>query len=61
MEQLTRNVPEEFSKYILYCRGLQFEEKPDYNYLRSLFKQIMSRIGYDYDGVFDWVLKKDGR
>lgn len=61
VEQLTRNVPEEFSKYILYCRGLQFEEKPDYNYLRSLFKQIMSRIGYDYDGAFDWILKKDGR
>lgn len=48
-------------KYLQYCRNLQFEEKPDYNYLRSLFKSMMSQNGYDYDGQFDWVLKKAGR
>ena len=61
VEQLTKGSPEEFSKYINYCRGLQFEEKPDYNFLRSLFKAIMTRVGYDYDGQFDWILKKEGR
>jgi hypothetical protein len=48
-------------KYVQYCRNLQFEEKPDYNYLRSLFKQIMTNKGYTYDGQFDWVLKKEGK
>ncbi len=48
-------------KYINYCRNLQFEEKPDYNYLRGLFKNMMNRMGYEYDGVYDWVLKQDGK
>jgi hypothetical protein len=37
-----------------------FEEKPDYNYLRGLFKNIMSSRGYDYDGRYDWIIKKEG-
>lgn len=37
-----------------------FEEKPDYNYMRGLFKQLLARSGYDADGKYDWVLKKDG-
>jgi serine/threonine protein kinase len=50
VEQLTTGVPEEFMKYVTYCRNVQFDEKPDYNYLRSLFKQMMSANGYEYDG-----------
>ena len=38
VEQLTRGSPEEFSKYLIYVKNLMFEEKPDYNYMRSLFK-----------------------
>lgn len=61
VEQLSKGVPEEFMKYIQYCRNLQFEEKPDYNYLRGLFKTMMQRQGYEYDGQFDWILKKEGK
>jgi hypothetical protein len=43
VELLTRGLPEEFSQYIGYCRNLKFEEKPDYNYLRQLFKDLMQR------------------
>lgn len=39
---------------------MQFEEKPDYNYLRGLFKQIMARHDYTYDYQFDWIIKKEG-
>ena len=48
-------------KYIQYCRNLQFEEKPDYNYVRSLFKNLMARMKFEYDGQYDWVLKKEGK
>lgn len=61
IEQLCRGSPEEFAKYLQYCRNLMFEEKPDYNYLRSLFKQLLTRNGYDADGMYDWVLKKGGK
>ena len=37
-----------------------FEEKPDYNYLRGLFKNVMNSRGYEYDGRFDWIVKKEG-
>ena len=52
-------VPEEFSKYLQYCRNIMFEEKPDYNYLRSLFKTMMANNAYNYDGNFDWIIKKE--
>jgi len=48
------NVPEEFVTYMDYCRGLQFEEKPDYNLLRRIFKDLFNRMGYEYDYVYDW-------
>jgi len=60
IEALTRGLPEEFSTYLQYCRGLKFEEKPDYNYLRKLFKDIMHKNGFEYDYNYDWVVKKNG-
>ncbi len=60
IESLTRQLPEEFATYLNYCRNLKFEEKPDYNYLRKLFKDLMNRNGYDCDYVYDWVIKKNG-
>ncbi len=48
-------------KFINYCRDLKFDEKPDYNFLRGLLQTIMKRHSYEYDGQFDWVLKKDGK
>jgi len=49
IESLTRGLPEEFSLYLNYCRNLKFEEKPDYNYLRKLFKDVMYRNGFEND------------
>ena len=58
IEQLTKNLPEEINTYISYCRQLKFEEKPDIGYLRKLFKDLFYRMGYEYDYVFDWMVKK---
>ncbi len=42
-----------------YCRDLKFEEKPDYTYLRRIFKDLFNSHGYEYDYVFDWnILEK---
>jgi hypothetical protein len=49
---------EEFVTFFQYCRGLQFEEKPDYNYLRTLFKTVFDRFTYDHDFKYDWHLIK---
>ena len=58
---MCKGLPEEVGKYLTYCKGIHFEEKPDYNYARGLFKQIMQQRGYDFDSRFDWMLKKEGR
>lgn len=39
-----------------YCRNLRFEEAPDYNYLKRLFKEKLIKEGYQYDHIFDWIL-----
>lgn len=61
IESLTRGVPEEFNTYLQYCRNLKFEERPDYNYMRKIFKDLMYKRGHDYDYQYDWVLKKSGQ
>ncbi len=38
-----------------YCRELKFEEKPDYNYLRRMFKDLFNARGYEMDYVYDWT------
>ena len=48
----------EFSTYLKYCRGLKFDEKPDYSYLRRLFRNLFHRQGFTYDYVFDWNMLK---
>ncbi len=58
-DEICKNYPEEFIIYFQYCRGLQFEEKPDYNYVRSLFKIIIEKNNYEYDFKYDWILRKE--
>ena len=47
----------EFATYLNYCRSLRFEDKPDYSYLRQLFRNLFHRDGYTYDYIFDWTLQ----
>ena len=49
LEELCGGCPEEFKTYINYCRGLSFEQEPDYNYLRGLIRGLFDREGFTYD------------
>ncbi|KAH3673141.1 hypothetical protein WICMUC_003864 [Wickerhamomyces mucosus] len=57
-EILGRGLPVEFIYYLNYTRSLRFEDKPDYIYLRRLFRDVFARENYRYDYVFDWALHK---
>jgi casein kinase 1 len=46
----------EFSSYLNYCRSLRFDDKPDYGYLRRLFRDLFYREGFETDFVFDWTM-----
>ncbi|XP_010522472.1 PREDICTED: casein kinase 1-like protein 8 [Tarenaya hassleriana] len=58
IEVLCKSYPSEFSSYFHYVRSVRFEDKPDYPYLKRLFRDLFIREGYQFDYVFDWTLLK---
>ncbi|KAI3829771.1 hypothetical protein L1987_03899 [Smallanthus sonchifolius] len=58
VEVLCKSYPSEFISYFHYCRSLRFEDKPDYSYLKRLFRDLFIREGYQFDYIFDWTVLK---
>ena len=44
----------EFRSYFEHVRSLRFEDRPDYDYLKRLFRELFFRKGFSYDNIFDW-------
>ncbi|KAF8392439.1 hypothetical protein HHK36_022781 [Tetracentron sinense] len=57
IEVLCKSYPSEFISYFHHCRSLQFDDKPDYSYLKRLFQDLFIREGYQFDYVFDWTMR----
>ena len=55
-EMLFRDLPLEMIKLYKYCKRLDFEQKPNYNFLRSLLISILNNIGEQNDLHFSWIL-----
>ena len=47
VERLCKGLPPEMEEYFKYVRNLQFQEKPNYNYLKNLFKTILKKNGFE--------------
>ncbi|XP_018021077.1 casein kinase I [Hyalella azteca] len=58
VEALCKAFPAEFAMYLNYCRGLRFDEPPDYMYLRQLFRILFRTLHHQYDYTFDWTMLK---
>jgi serine/threonine protein kinase len=58
IEELVNPHPKEFMIYLNYVKSLKFEQKPDYSYLKKLFKELFSKLKFNYDYIFDWDLKR---
>ncbi|KAG7984036.1 hypothetical protein I3843_04G136800 [Carya illinoinensis] len=58
VEALCRGYPTEFASYFHYCRSLRFDDKPDYAYLKRIFRDLFIREGFQFDYVFDWTILK---
>ena len=56
IDVLCKDFPKEFQTYFEYCRHLRFEDKPDYAYLKRLFKDLFSSSLLEMDHQFDWCL-----
>ncbi|XP_027339559.1 casein kinase 1-like protein 1 isoform X2 [Abrus precatorius] len=58
IEALCRGYPTEFASYFHYCRSLRFDDRPDYAYLKRIFRDLFIREGFQFDYVFDWTILK---
>lgn len=45
VEALCKGFPPEFITYFHYVRSLRFDDKPDYSYLRKMFRDLFGREG----------------
>lgn len=57
IEVLCKGLPPVFGRYIAYCQTLKFEQKPDYDFCREMFKNFMEKLKYDFDYDYDWIKK----
>ena len=57
-EDLCQLLPTQFYEYIKYVKGLNFEQDPDYNYLRGLFIDILKGYNTLNDLKFSWLNNK---
>jgi len=57
-EILGKGFPPEFTRYLNYVRSLRFTDRPDYAFLRDLFRDLFNRQCYTFDYVFDWTVLK---
>ncbi len=54
-EVLCKGFPSQMTTFINYSKGLKFQEKPDYNYLRSLLNSAKKNNKIVTDYVYDWT------
>jgi casein kinase 1 len=58
-DQLCKGYPNEFRDYFAHCLSLGFEDRPDYRYLKRIFRDLFERQHFEDDGIFDWdIIKK---
>lgn len=55
LDRLCSDLPDEFKQLFMYSRTLEFEDKPDYAYIKKLFKAVMDRENYQMDFNYCWI------
>lgn len=57
LQELCKDLPKEIYFYMKYVKSLDFKEKPNYGFLRSLLTNLMKSNGYNFDYQYDWTQK----
>ena len=56
---LCKDLPYQIQIILNYCRGIGFDEEPDYCHIRHLFAIMAENAGFKLDDKeYDWILKK---
>ena len=59
---LCNQLPNEFIDFCQYIKDLHFEDKPNYQYLKSLLGKMYDKNNFSYDMIFDFtdiLIKKE--
>lgn len=57
-ESLCKGFPGQLKSLLRYCRGLKFEESPNYKYIKSTLHEIAMENSFAFDNIFDWTAAK---
>ena len=57
-EEASKDIPVAIVNYIKHCRELKFEQRPNYEHLKRLFKDAYAKEGFARDNLFDWFVQK---
>ena len=59
-EDLCKSLPKQMVSFMKYIKKLEFEQDPDYNYLRNIFSSILKqRYGNVDNFIFSWIKLTD--
>ena len=61
IDVLCKGAPVEFANFLSYCRSLRFDDKPDYAFVRRMFRELFIKEGYEPDFIYDWTLIKQSQ
>ncbi len=60
-DTLCHGIPAEFGIFLNYTRVLRFADRPDYSYIRKLFRDLFNRERFKYDYIFDWSVQDNSK
>ena len=55
IESLCEDCPEEIINFCKYTKNLDFEENPNYEYMKNLFFSVLNKNGLNNDSHFSWI------
>ena len=58
-QDLCKEFPHEFFEYVDYSKNLEYEENPDYDFLRQKFLDVLKGLNEEMDYIYDWTTKSD--
>ena len=59
-EELCKSLPSEMVEYMKYVKSLEFDQDPNYNFLRNIFKSILKTTNKSNDQlIFSWLRLSD--
>lgn len=55
LKVLCKSHPVEFASYFHYCHSLTFDQRPDYGFLKRLFRELFTREGNGQTCIFNCI------